>query len=53
MLTFTPELVLDIIRHADPDVANDLELDPESLETIAEEINEDSNIQDTIADLLD
>lgn len=52
MLTFTPEIILKIIGHANPDVAKDLEMDDIELESIVETINEDSDIQDSIADLI-
>ena len=52
MLTFTSDLLIDIIRHVNPTMASEFELDPEDLETIAEEMNEDSDLQDKINDLL-
>ena len=53
MLTFTTGLLIDILHHIDPAMAADFEIDPQDLETIAETLNEDSDIQDSISNLMD
>jgi hypothetical protein len=50
-MTFTPEIILKIVNHIDYDIAKDLEMDDMELESIVETINEDSELQDLIADL--
>lgn len=52
MVTFSPDMVLKIIGHINPDVVADLELDDMELENVVESINEDSELQDMLANVI-
>ena len=50
MLNFTPDIILQILQHVDSEIANDLEMDAEELETIAEKLTDDEDLQGMISD---